>query len=456
MSAFSWWHRLFRKNTQAVSNETSADLRRPDLREFVYLDEVSLRSLLSSQKGGMTESTSEQASEGREAEITGTAGAAPGFIAKAEISSRYQTTNSSTIQTARKATVQSWFRELHELPGLRIVEPRVIDAAVKDLASLRRIESTSELASSEALQRGKLVELRVKLAADRIFHMGTMVSEFTAMAEDSPGMFASGRNLETLREIQPVNKVLQRLLAGLVPIRALAIDYVVVEIDGAEYLAHSRLIDGLDLKTRPLEVVGVTEQEAYWKDLRRVLFSDAEFTVLARISRSGLQSSWTPVKLADLFTEIAPNLVDQINAAGSIPFGGAASGVDEGSPEAQLGSALALYRDSLLGEVGKTLNAAQEQAIAKSITELKGRAATASDQTGAFAQLTKQIFDLIGGEIDSARALELRTAAREASGLSFFPAAGGPGLSRATPTPQQPLGEDAPRLLDVDFVAIYW
>jgi hypothetical protein len=96
----------------------------------------------------VTDSTSEQASEGSEAAITGTASANPGFIAKADITSRYETTNSSTIQTSRKATVQSWFRELHEISGLRIIEPTLVDAPVEDLTSFKQIDSTSQLASS--------------------------------------------------------------------------------------------------------------------------------------------------------------------------------------------------------------------------------------------------------------------------------------------------------------------
>lgn len=451
MSSSSWWQRLFRSPNNGVPNQATADPRLPNLREFVYLDEVSLRSLLSSQKGGVTDSTSEQASEGSEADITGTAGANPGFIAKAEITSRYQTTNSSTIQTSRKATVQSWFRELHEISGLRILEPTFVDVPAKDLLSLKQIDSMSQVAPSDALQRGRLVELKVKLAADPVFHLGTMVSEFTAMAEDYPEMFSAANALSTLQEIKPINKILQRLLAGLVPIRALAVDYVVVEIEGTEYIAHKELLQGLELKTQPLEVVGVTEQEAYWKDLRRVLFSDAEFTLLARISRSGLQQSWTPVKLADLFGAIAPTLVDQINAAGRVPFGTPTSSRESGL-EMKLASALAFYKNSLLIEFGMTLNDAQEQLIATHIDDLKVRSATVSDQTSAFMQLTRRVVELVGGEIGSDRALELREVAREVSGLSLFPAVGA--LTQASPTP--PPSENVARLLDVDFVAIYW
>jgi hypothetical protein len=437
-----------------VPNQTTADPKRPDLREFIYLDEVSLLSLLSSQKGEVTDSKSEQATEGSEASIDATAGVNPGVIAKAEITSRYQTNNSSTIQTSRKATVQSRFRDLHVIDGLRIIQPVLVEAPASDIESLRNTKTLSKLAPAAELRRGKLVELRVKLAADPVFHLGTMVSEFTSMAEDYPDMFAAEGGLATLQEVQPINKILKRLLAGLVPIRAIAVDYVVVEIDEIEYVAHKKLIEGLGLKNRPLAIVGVTEQEAYWKDLRRVLFSEAEFTVLARISHSGLKHSWTPVKLADLFTDVAPDLVDQINAAGRVPFGTASSKPNESSSDSKLDAALSHYVDSLLREIKKSPESDQTKAIAKRIKELKTRSATVSDQTSAFALLTKHVLELVGGEINSTRALELRSAAREAVGLSLFPT--GNSLSQVKPTAPEPRGDDDPLLLDVEFVAIYW
>lgn len=454
MSASSWWRRVFHRKPAVVPNQTTADPKRPDLREFIYLDEVSLLSLLSSQKGEVTGSKSERASEGSEASIDATAGVNPGVIAKAEITSRYQTNNSSTIQTSRKATVQSRFRDLHLIDGLRIIEPVLVDAPANDIESLKKTDTLSKLASATELQRGKLVELRVKLAADPVFHLGTMVSEFTSMAEDYPDMFATNGGLATLQEVQPINKILKRLLAGLVPIRAVAVDYVVVEIDEVQYIAHKNLIEGLGLKNRPLEIVGVTEQEAYWKDLRRVLFSEAAFTVFARISHSGLQDSWTPVKLADLFADVAPDLVEQINAAGRVPFGSASSQPNESAPDAKLAAALSHYADSLLRQIGKSLESDQKKAVAQCIGELKTRSATVSDQTSAFSLLTKHVLEVVGGEIDAARALELRTAAREAVGLSLFPTASS--LSQVTPATPKAKRGDEPLLLDVEFVAIYW
>ncbi len=52
----TWWRRLFGIEESVVPHQTTADPTRPDLREFIYLDEVSLLSLLSSQRGEITDS----------------------------------------------------------------------------------------------------------------------------------------------------------------------------------------------------------------------------------------------------------------------------------------------------------------------------------------------------------------------------------------------------------------
>lgn len=280
--------RRFKRPRREIGSGVGPAPRLP-LREFVYLDEVSLRSLLSSQRGEMTDSTSEASAEAVQAEVSAALGANPGLVAKAELGSRFQTSNSSTIQTSRKATVQSWFKELHSLPGLRLIETAEPKARAKDLETLMSTVDTSLLVQSGALRRGALVEFRVRLKADPVFHLGMLVSEFSAMADEYPDMFSASNSLDALREVRPINKILQRLLAGLIPIRAEAVDYSVVVLDGAEHVVHRALIEGLDLEARPLQIVGVTEHLAYWRDIRRVLFSEAEFVLWADWRATG----WT-------------------------------------------------------------------------------------------------------------------------------------------------------------------
>ena len=99
------WHR--RKKQGATARNTATKL---PLREFVYLDEVTLRSLLASQTGAVTDQVSSAITQAEQAELTGKISASAG-VAKSEVGSRYQTSNTQNIQTSRKAIVQSLFKE---------------------------------------------------------------------------------------------------------------------------------------------------------------------------------------------------------------------------------------------------------------------------------------------------------------------------------------------------------
>lgn len=425
------------------------------LREFVYLDEVSLRSLLSSQTGEVTDTKSEQRSDALQARLDSAIGVNAPLLTKGELTSRFQTSNSSTLQTSRKATVQSWFREFHGLPKLRLIEPRheVLQAAKAN--ELLAIEDRSIVAPAVELVRGALVEFRVRLSADPVFHLGTMVSEFTGMVDDSPDLFAGNSALTSLDEAQRINKILQRLLAGLIPVRAEAVDYAVVEIEGVEYIAHRKCLTGLELERRRFEIVGVTEHLAYWKDIRRVLFSQAEFTMLCRVARSGLQQSWTPVKLADLFRVVAPDMVDQINAASRTPFIGGNMGTSVSTNELLLNEALHDYKRALLATSGKQLTLEQETQLDKVIERLMPQATTVTGQRSAFQRVQELLFDLAKVQVELDHDAVLRERARTKSGLPLFPS-----MSNNMTTvigEQTALPNDAaPRLLDVEVVAIYW
>lgn len=423
------------------------------LREFVYLDEVSLRSLLSSQTGEVTDTRSEQHVEGSQFNMDSAVGfKAPGF-SKADFGSRYQTSNSSTLQTSRKATVQSWFGELHRIDGLRLVEPGHARATALDETELLAIEDKSALVVADDLQRGALVEFKVRLRADPIFHLGTMMTEFAGIADETPEMFRESGALQQLATFMPINRVLQRFLAGLIPIRCEALEHVVVEICGVEYVVRKDSVAGLALAARPLEIVGVTEHLAYWKDLRRVLFSDAEFTILGRIARTGLQDIWTAIKLGDLFRVVAPDFDEQIATASKIPFGDA-GGTSVNVNELALRHALYVYRDHFLATSGSTLSADQDSRLTIEIERLLPRASSATGQRSAFQVVHDMLTAETASMIDAAEDSFMRERARNESGLSLFPA-----LSNSTVTigGDEPEEQAAPaRLLDVEVVAIYW
>lgn len=427
------------------------DSRMPPLREFIYLDEVSLRSLLSSQTGEVTEGTSQAIADGMTAEISSKMGIPPA-MGTAELASRFQTSNSSTLQTSRKASVQSWFREFHAIKGLRLIEPVDGINPVSDMAALKRISDRSILLPVSDLVRGSLVEFRVRLNADPVFRLGALMSEFSGMADDYPELFMANVSPTDFRQAQLVNKVINRLLAGLIPIRATVVDYEVVELDGNQHLVHRDAVANLTLAATRLEIVGVTEHLAYWKDIRRVLFSDAEFTVLCRVSRSGLHSSWTPVKLADVFRDVAPGLADQISDAGRMRLTQTVSVSD--TSENRLAGALRLYVALREKEVSKPVLNELSAQVEVEIARLSVESVSATDQRGAFRMLEQLLAKLTAVEVDADRAIALRDQARETSGLPLFPSLVHKPATAFGPIEERPADEAS--LLDVDVIAIYW
>lgn len=162
--------------------------------------------------------------------------------------------------------------------------------------------------------------MEVQLEAEAIFQLHAVVSAVREFIEDDPEMFGLSLD-EGFARARSLNRILEKLLVGLVPVRGRAADYEVVELGERECLVHRRLLDqvaGTDrLAIHPLSVVGVAEQSLFWKDIRRVLFTGARFRVLCRMAQDGLQASWTPVKLTNVLRSVEPGLADQIDALGS-------------------------------------------------------------------------------------------------------------------------------------------
>lgn len=385
MALNDWWRR-FRDRRRAKRAKKVFDTARP-LREFVYLDEVSLTSLLVSQRDTIPEHVTSGRSVSEQAEISAKA-SVDAVAAKAESTTRYQTANSSSVESSRKAVVQTLFNELRDDAKLPIA---LRDDTVGPVSI--PVDSATEDEGhrgwrSEDLLRGQLIELEVVLEVDPVFKLGTMVSEFSAMAAEYPQM-AGTAGLAMLDEIEPVKKVLDRLLAGLIPIRATACNYVVTTIDGQEYVVRSGTANELSAPVRQLEIVGVTEHVGYWKDIRRVLFSSGQFKLLCRVARPGLHETWTPVKVAHLFGDVAPSLVEQIDTlsrAGTTGLDGLASG----QSHLALVRALAAYADQIASMTNQSL----QPSAAVELIEIAARAvdeASPSVQRQAFAAVRELI-----------------------------------------------------------------
>lgn len=457
MARNGWWRRL-RDRWRAKRAKKVIENARP-LREFVYLDEVSLTSLLVSQRDTIPEHVTSGRSVSEQAEISAKA-SADAVAAKAESATRYQTANSSSVESSRKAVVQTLFNELRDDANLPITlyddatGPVILpsDGASHDQAQHEGLRGWR----GDDLLRGQLIELEVVLDVDPVFKLGTMVSEFSAMAAEYPQM-AGPSGLAMLDEIEPVKKVLDRLLAGLIPIRAKVCNYAVATLNGQDYVVRSSTAAEFGVAVRPLEVVGVTEHIGYWKDIRRVLFSSAQFKLVCRVARPGLHESWTPVKVAHLFGDVAPTLVEQIDTLSKAGTAGL-HGFPVGQSHLTILRALAAYADEIAPTATDGIRCAETIDLIEIAARISDEASPTA-QRQAFAEVRDLLVERNPGlALTPEQDLNARQSAREAAGLPALP--GGAVVATATSgqddLPDDPAKSDVAKLIDVEVVAIYW
>lgn len=462
MGASNFFRKLFSKPKPGEAPLPHPKAPEP-LREFVYLDEVSLQSLLASQKGAVTDQISSESTEATEAELNTNLKAVVPLVVESELGSRLLSQSANSKQVSRKATVQSLFRELHELSKLRLIStvgPTDEVSPLNSLDGLENVETKSTVLEVGKLTRGALVEMRVVLTADPIFTLKTLITEFSEMMGEAPEIFSGTDGLEGFDQAGPVNIILEKFLTGLIPIRCRALDHVVISHNSKDFIVHVDVVKNLNIETRPLDVVGVTDEALYWRDIRRILFSDAAFTVLARVGRDGTHKSWNPVKLSQIFKGIAPNIVDDIGVASLTAMGTAQKG-KEGpyQSEVSLENALNYYGGELLKQNGSD-NENLNLFVQANAMNLKGRWKTVSDQNAAFDEMKKRLSTKMTVSIIPSDDLSLRKSARNRADLSMFPtkdrveieeSADDEGYSVDLPNPLNSID-----LIDVEFIAIYW
>lgn len=453
MARNGWWRRLLDRRRAKRAKKLTVTAR--PLREFVYLDEVSLTSLLVSQRDTIPEHVTSGRSISEQAEFS-TQSSVDAVAVKAESATRYQTANSSSVESSRKAVVQTLFNELRDDEKLPIFLNDDATGPVRLPSDAAPEEVGLRGWRADDLLRGQLIEVEVVLEVDPVFRLGTMVSEFSAMAAEYP-QIAGNSGLAMLSEIEPVKKVLDRLLAGLIPIRARACNFLVARLDGQDYVVQSSTAAELGVQVHPVEVVGVTEHIGYWKDIRRVLFSSGQFKLLCRIARPGLHETWTPVKVAHLFGDVAPALVEQIDALGKAGTSGL-PGLTAGQPHLALLRALAAYAD----EVRPTADGGLQPAQATDLIEIAARVpddSSPSAQRQAFAEVRDLLLTRNPGlSLTPERDLNARRVARERAGFPALPSGPFVATPISTPddTPNEVEGSCGAKLIDVEVVAIYW
>lgn len=451
-----WWRSRRQRTASAL------DL----LREFVYLDDVSVYSLLASKRGAITTEFTETETLSLNSEITGSLGGNFG-VAKGDTRSRVDSGRTQGSQVLRKAIIQATFKELYDLERDSLtLRPASVDGAptVQSASDLRgeldRVEAGPWVVDQDRLRRGHLIEAEVALEAESIFRVSAVITTILDIMQENQKFFGA-EDLTGIAEVRSVGRMLESLLAGLVPIRGCLVDYEAMDLSGREVLVHRAVLDGLAdgerPQTRPVTVVGLAERDLFWKDIRRLLFTGATYRVFARISSSGLISEWQPLKLVEVLKEVHPLLAKQIGEIGDLALvamgdAAAGSGTVGGRIRDQERSAMAQYAALLSDHHGKQLEPRTLAAIIANIEPAQDWLATVVGRRRVFSEITRRIDELMGVETGREAAARYRVAAMNDIGLGLGGAfAPNRGLEC---TDHAPSREE--RIIETEIVAIYW
>lgn len=459
LTRFQVWFRQWRRR-RAARNKTGT------LREFVYLDEVSVYSLIASRLGPIATEFTDTETTSLQSEIGSSIGAGAG-LAKADVSSRILNNQTSGTQVLRKSIIQTAFKDLYEyeldslsikpVPG--VLKPPKISNRNDLLVATQSYVDGYWIIDPEKLSRGELFELEVQLEADPIFRVNAVASTILEILEKDAESLGLNTNDE-LEQMKSVGRILEKLLAGLVPIRGKAIDYCGVELEGKEWIVNRKLLQDIqtddELHTFPVFVVGVAEQVLFWKDLRRILFSNARYRVLCRIAQTGLQASWTPVKLAQVFESVIPGFSNQINLAGLNTLVSMTETNNAGkkaiSTQQRMHTALLNYAKLISNHFKIKLTLQDEEQIDLLAIEQSALFGTQETRLEAFVSISTHLAEKFETKTEPLIFAEYRASALADAGLDF---AGKP-IPLASVKTEVSQTDTHDRFINSEVVAIYW
>ena len=448
----NWFRKLLRRRRWRKDARRSAEV----IREFVYLDEVSVFSLLASKDGMIATEVTETHASTLMAETTASYGASGGIL-RADAGAKAQASDTRTTQLLRKAIVQSTFRDLY----LRVRDALVIAPAPADdpaprigsVADLKPDGSRTWVLDPSNLRRGQLIELSVELEAEPLFQARTVVNTFLDIFEQDQALTGIA-NVAGLADAAALSRMIEKLAAGLVPLRAKAVDYVVVrKPDGAELVVHRDVARNLvpAVQAAPLYLVGVATETLFWKDIRSVVFDRSEFQVLARVLRPDLQSAWSPLKLVDVLARVAPQLHDAMGTMNSLVLEVMAQGaVPDEADRTRL--VLSEYADLVADALGVDLDV-QDATLLALLEPPNGlhQASSVKEWRVTMTPVADYVEKLAGSPVDREVAAKLRVLAQMKHGFSPLE---GQAVLPQSPAPGTPADRDY--LLDTEIIAIYW
>ncbi|KAB1192020.1 hypothetical protein GJR96_00620 [Haloferax sp. MBLA0076] len=266
-----------------------------DLREFVYLDEISVRSLLASTgEGGIVSETVNEEMRRRRSGSSAGGSVSAGASVNAKVSeeSEHQRT---TVETRNYDLIQSKFTRLYKSD---VVEKKLsLDRIPKEDESVD--DPFSGLATSE-LTRGDVAELRVNISANLLFRLYRTIDYFADAFED-----------QIDSDTEEMLELIGSSLGNRIPVVGKAVDYEVVDEGDGQTIKRSTEIDD-DEEAQGLEVVTLLNLDSLWVDPIQTLFNNDRFVIYCRVEDVDIDR-WYPLKVTRAINSLSEPAAENLN-----------------------------------------------------------------------------------------------------------------------------------------------
>ncbi|MFG6303195.1 MULTISPECIES: hypothetical protein [unclassified Corynebacterium] len=255
-----------------------------DIRQFLYLDELALRSLYISRFGPEDAKKTLTQTRTKDFGLTPGSGASISRVndraSNGTSSISFRSGKSRTLQIEQVSSEQSLFRDFVSRESYAGKESQIWDGVPQS--------SNQPEIPTGGLNRGQLIQVRIRLEAHSIYAYSTIAN---ALVETSANTPALGVSLDDT--VIQAAQLIQQMLIGQIPINSELVDWGWDK----ESSALIRRADGT--ANNPIRLVGLTQLDNYWGDVRGFLFDKSECIALVRVSQDTLSTSWSPLKLFD-------------------------------------------------------------------------------------------------------------------------------------------------------------
>lgn len=268
-------------------SEESDDDPEP-LREFIYLDETSVVSLLASLEGEITESLitrSESVNRELGKSNKGLSYKGTGYNRINES----ETLERSGSETIQRSVIQSRFDELYESRQNQLLLPSEEGLEVEEVTRSEIIELDGYVNIAESYRVFKILEYLTNTFED--------IEELQKSIEDIPR-----------EELDAVSGFLSSLFGNQVPVKIDVVNYRIVE----GHIQHVHNLDSAE-EGKPISIVAYLNRDSLWDDPLTVFSGNTEFTIYGRVISN--EVDWTPLRLTRVLEDHFPDQARQVNMA---------------------------------------------------------------------------------------------------------------------------------------------